>query len=202
MEAFWIAVIILAFVALLFYIHIRIRLCFSLGGDDNSITVSYLFLKFKIRPREAEKEAKTLAEDEADDNKKSMPDSKKLLRLIKAAYKDIKDGISSLLGYIIKHAITIYELNISAEYGFENPMHTGIVTGTANAVVYNIIGMLERNMKLKSSSVSLTPDFENQKLKAGVYCELGTNIWHILALGAIIIKTAVKIIIVKWRIKE
>ena len=207
MTALWITLIIIALFAILFSIHFKVRLCFAIGGD-NTIELKYGFLKFRILPKKAGKEIVKEVEEEAGEEPekpekpKKKQDIKKLLRLIKAVYKDLKDGLFKILGYIIKRAVTIHELNISADYGFDDPMKTGMITGMANAAVYNIIGLLQRHMKLKKWSVSLNPDFNEEKLKAGIYAVLGTNVWHILALGGIFIATAVKILYKAWRLNR
>ena len=204
MTALWITLIIIALVVILFSVHIKAKLCFSIGGD-NTIDLQYGFLKFRISPKKAGKEIVKGAEEEAGEKPekpKKKQDVKKLVRLGKAVYTDLKDGLFKVLGYIIKRAVTIHELNITADYGFDDPMKTGVATGAANAAVYNIIGLLERHMKLKKWSVSLNPDFEEKKMKAGMYCVLGTNVWHILALGGILITFAVKILYKVWRVNR
>ena len=204
MTALWITLIIVALIMILFSVHIKAKLCFAVGGD-NSIKLQYGFLKFSILPKKAGKEIVKEAEEEAGEKPekpKKKRDIKKLFRLIKAVYKDLKNGLFRILGYTIKHAVTIHELNISADYGFDDPMKTGMLTGAANAVVYNIIGMLQRHMKLKKWSVSINPDFNEEKLKAGIYCVVGTNMWHIFALGGIFTGTAVKILYKAWRLRK
>ena len=204
MTALWIALIIIALLMILFSIHIKVRLCFSVDGD-NTIELRYGFLKFRILPKKAGKEIVEEVEEEAGEKPekpKKKQDVKKLLRILKAVYKDLKNGLFKILGYIIKRAVTIHELNISADYGFDDPMKTGMATGAANAAVYNIIGLLNKNMKLKKWSVSLNPDFNEEKMKAGVYAVLGTNVLHILALGGILTSTAVKILYKVWRLRK
>ena len=204
MTALWITLIIIALIMILFSVHIKAKLCFSVGGD-NTIELQYGFLKFSIFPKKAGREIVEEAEEEAGEKPekpKKQKDIKKLLRLLKAIYKDLKNGLFKILGYIIKRAVTIHELNISADYGFDDPMKTGMATGAANAAVYNIIGLLHRHMKLENWSVSINPDFNEEKLKAGVYCVLGTNVWHILALGGIFIGIAVKILYKAWRLRK
>lgn len=201
MTALWIALIIAGFIGILFEIHIKVKLSFG-TGSDNSIYVQYMFIKYKVLPKTIKEEAETLAEEEEGEKPKKKPDRDEVLTLVKAAYKDIKDGVFSLVGYVIKHAVTICELNISADYGFSDPMTTGIVTGLLNGAVYNIIGMLDRNARLQSRSINLIPDFENKKMKVGVYCVLATNIWHLLAIGAIAAKTVIKVLIIAWRNRD
>ena len=204
MTALWITLIIVALIMILFSIHVKAVLCFSIGGD-NTIDLKYGFLKFRISPKKAGEEIVKEAEKEAGEKPekpKKKQDVKKLMRMAKAVFIDIKNGLFRILGYIIKRAVTIHELNISADFGFDDPMKTGMATGVSNAAVYNIIGLLERHMKLKKWSVSINPDFNEEKMKAGVYCVLGTNVWHVLALGGILITIAVKILYKVWRVSR
>lgn len=202
MIALVIILVIIALLAVLFSIHIKAELSFSTAGD-NSIELRYWFLKFKILPVEKKEKDDKRPEETADKpTEKKKPDIKKLFTLIKTIYRDLKDGLVKILGYVIAHAVTIYELNISAEFGLDDPAKTGMAFGAANAAVYNVIALIDKHTKLQNRSVSLIPDFENEGMRGGVYAVIGTNIWHILALGGIFAKTGLKILYKLWKMRR
>ena len=74
--------------------------------------------------------------------------------------------------------------------------------GAANAAVYNVIALIDKHTRLQKRSVSLIPDFENEGMRGGVYAVIGTNIWHILALGGIFAKTGLKILYKLWKMRR
>lgn len=204
MTTLWITISILAFVIVLFSVHIKVKLLFSYceKGTEAEFGIQYLFFKFKIYPK-AKEEAKEEKTSSAEDKrKKKQVDIKKYFKILTVIFEELKNGIFSLLNYIIKHLITVNELNISSRFGTGDPMYTGILTGVVNGTVYNIIGLLSRNTKLKKHNVKLDADFDEKVFTVGVFCMLSTNILHILALGAIIIKTSVKVLFKIWRMKR
>ena len=117
-------------------------------------------------------------------------------------YECLKKDILNLLDYIICHAIKIKELNVSSKFGTGNPMYTGIATGAVNAGVYNIVGWIDRRMKLEKWDVSLDADFNNACLDMDIYCKLRTNCLYVLTIGFKTVKVVLKIQKINRRIKE
>ena len=203
MTAVWILLGITALFIVLFSVRISVDISFSADKGSSSeyaAELRYWFLRFKILPKE---KAAVKAEDKktgGEEKPKKKRSVQSPLRLLKEVYPDLKDGLFKILGYILTKAVTINELNISADFGFDDPSKTGMTTGAAYAAVYNIIGLLDKHMKLRKRTVSIDPDFDEEKMKIGVFASLYTNMWHILAIGGIFIKTAVKILFKSWRL--
>lgn len=195
MIGLYIALIVLALIGLILLLPITAVISFALNSDDNEITVKYLFFKLKLYPYEG----KTEKEERESDEEKSEKNAKDYVGAVRLSWSEIRWGISKLLGYILKNAIIVKELNISARFGLGNPMNTGLACGAVNAFVYNIIGLLDRHARLKKWNVSLEPDFDEACLEAGVYCRLRTRIAHIFPLGAIFLRAFLK---VKKKIKK
>lgn len=189
MTGLYIAMIIIAIIGLVILLPITAVISFSVNSDENEITISYLFLKLKILPA-GEKKDKPKKDKEQEKPKK---DSKGIVSSVWVSRSEIKWGVSKLLYYVIHNAIIVKELNISAQFGFDNPMNTGLASGALNAVVYNIIGLLDRHARLKKWSVDLKPDFDNTCMLAGVYCKLRTRIAHVFPLAVILLRTFIKI---------
>lgn len=193
MTGLYIAMIIIAVIGLIILIPVTAVISFALNGSENEIIIRYLFFKLKLYPAEEKKKKskKTDPEEKEPDGKKK--DIKGYIRTVRVSWDEIMQGVSKLLQYVVKRAITVSELNISAEFGLENPMNTGLAAGAANAAVYNVIGLLDRHAKLKKWSVDLRPDFDEPRMEAGVYCRLRTRIAHIFPLLAILLTTFIKI---------
>lgn len=189
MTGFYIAMIIIAIIGLIILLPITAVISFSVNSDENEITIRYLFLKLKILPAGEKKDKPKPKEDE----EKPKKDNKGIVSTVWVSRSEIKWGVSKLLYYVIHNAIIVKELNISAQFGFDNPMNTGLASGALNAVVYNIVGLLDRHARLKKWSVDLKPDFDNTCMMAGVYCRLQTRIAHVFPLVMILLRTFIKI---------
>ncbi len=200
MAAVCILLAVAALLIVLFSLHIKVNMSFTADGD-NKIELRYGFLKFRILPKKARDEVRTeKTEDKRKEEKKR--DNGRMLKLLKAVHAALKDGLFKIAGYILTKAVTVSELNISADFGLDDPAETGIAAGAAYAAVYNMIGLMDRHMKLKERTVSITPDFDEEKFLAGAYASLYTNIWHIFVIGGMFIKTAVKILYKAWRLRK
>lgn len=186
MTGLYIAMIAAALIGLILVIPIKAVISFAINSDENEMTIRYLFFKLNIYPAKPKQET----EEQGESAKK---DKSGFAGSVWVSRSEIKWGLSKLLCYIIKHAIIIKELNISARFGFDNPMNTGLAAGAANAAVYNVIGLLDRHARLKKWSVELTPYFDEQCLMAGVYCRLHTRAAHVFPLAAVLLRTYMKI---------
>ncbi len=197
MIAVYIILIVIAVIMLLMLLpaDLVIRISYNDSKIRNAINIRYAFLKFKIYPPES-KDKKTKTEEKTD--KSDMP----VIKLIKAVYKELKDDIKRLGTYVVKRALRIKELNISAKFGVGDPMYTGILLGTANAVVYNAVAFLDRHMTLDKWNVSLDADFDDACLDAGVYIKIRTRILYAVRLGIMAVPVLRKLKKINGRIKQ
>lgn len=184
MTGLYIALTVIALLGLLLILPVSAVIAFAAKSGENEITVRYLFFKFKIFPTDEKKDEK----DSGGKEEQQKKDKKGAVNQIWVARSELKQGLEKLLVYIMKHAVIVKELNISARFGFDNPMTTGLATGAANGLVYNVIGLLDRRARLKKWSVSLEPDFDEPCMDAGVYCRLHTRIAHIFPLAVIFLR--------------
>lgn len=205
MTAFYIILAVVAVIMILLLIPADCFFEFSYNKESNGwVIIKYAFLKFNIYPNK--KLEKKVERDEKnvdkDIKKEEETGALGIITFIKEVYKQLKKDILNLFDYILCHAIKIKELNISSKFGTGNPMYTGILTGSINAGIYNIIGWIDREMKLDKWNVALDSDFDKACLEFGVYCRLRTNCLYILAIGLKAIKVILKIQRINRRIKE
>mgnify|MGYP000435510014 CR=1 FL=1 len=199
MTALYIILAVVAVIMLLLLIPAVCILEFSYNNKENngSVIIKYAFLKFKIFPNDkVEEEVENEEETTDKEEKQEKSDILGIITLIKEVYKQLKKDILNLLDYIICHAIKIKELNVSSKFGM------GIATGAVNAGVYNIVGWIDRRMKLEKWDVSLDADFNNACLDMDIYCKLRTNCLYVLTIGFKTVKVVLKIQKINRRIKE
>lgn len=198
MKALCIIAVISAAAALI--LAARLRLIFSAGlsGRDGVYVELYIkiwFFKLRLFPAE-KKAAKEIADAEPEkagtDKKKSAPSFGSLYGAARGLSKDIRE----LLGFMIKHNVVVRDFSLEARIGTDDPMKTGMAVGAADAFVYGLLGIMDKSMGLKRFSVSVEPDWNSEKIKAGFYTEIYTRI--IIILG--IIFKALKILIKARRI--
>ncbi len=197
MMAVYIILIIIAVIMLLMLLpaDLVIHISYNDSKIRNAINIRYAFFKFKIYP--PDKGDKKIEKEDKNVNK-DIP----VMKLIKAIYKELKEDIKRLGVYIIKRAVRIKELNISAKFGVGEPMYTGILSGTVNAVVYNAVAFLDRHMTLDKWNVSLDADFDNACLDAGVYIKIRTRILYAVRLGIMAVPVLRKLKKINGRIKQ
>lgn len=200
MIGLYITFIILALIGLIMLLPITAVISFALNSDENEIVIRYLFFKLKLYPKESVDEEAPREEAEKEPQKdKKKKNALNYVETVRLSWTEMRYGISKLLEYVLKRAIIIKELNISVRFGTGDPMNTGLAYGGANAVVYNVIGLLDNHARLKKWNVELEPDFDNAVIEAGVYCRLRTRIAHIFPLAGILFRTFIKI---KKKIKK
>lgn len=196
MTGLYITLIVLAVIGLVIFIPVTAVISFAVNSDKNEIIIRYLFFKRIIYPAEPKEEKEDEKEPEAEEEKpkqKRKVSVKDYISLVRASWNEIRWGISKLLYYIIKHAVIIKELNISAEFGLEDAMKTGLAAGAVNAFAHNVIGLLDNKARLKRWNADLKPNFDEPCMRAGVYCRLSTRIAHIFPLGMILLRAYIKI---------
>lgn len=197
MIAVYIILIIIAVIMLLMLLPADLVIHISYNGSKirNAINIRYAFFKFKLYPSEDKDKG---AEKTTKNERTDIP----VIKLVKAVYKELKEDIKRLGVYIVKRALRIKELNISAKFGVGDPMYTGIVSGTVNAAVYNAVAFLDRHMTLDKWNVSLDADFDNACLDAGIYIKIRTRILYAVKLGIMAVPVLRKLKKINGRIKQ
>lgn len=208
MAALYIVLIILAAVMLLLIIPADcvIKLSYNDNEKNGVIFIRYAFFKFKLLPAEEKAVKEEKAEEKAKSKKEKKTgdgnDVKSLIKLAKNVYTELKQDIFNIEGHFFRHTIRIKELNISSKFGVGDPMYTGILSGAANAIVYNAVSLIDRRMTLDKWNVSLDADFDNAYFSAGIYAKIRTRILFILKIGFMAAVLLIKINKINRRIKK
>ncbi len=183
--------IILIILALLIIISLLpARLIFLINSDGTVIELKYMFFKLRLYPSSKTKE--NVENGEAEKQKKKKQHSKNQFEILKSLFSDVIKTAKWLLHYIFCHAITIEELNIGATIGAPDPADTGMICGGAYAVIFQILGFMNQNMKLKKYEVDITPDFDNCIVSGGIYAILRTRIAHAFIILFMVLKLVIK----------
>ena len=136
---------------------------------------------YKKKPKE-----KKPAEPAAKEEKKKK--NKLSLKKIKQLFEVIFDTLQ----FLKKH-LTFYDFKIKLNFGTGDAAQTGILTGTAWALFYNIVGLIDRTFTLKKHEVDVKPDFEGEKFELDFKCEAGLRVFWAIAAAFAILKNLNKI---------
>ena len=168
MTAFIIIAVILIFVSILLTAPSLVE--FSFKWDENerkfSLKLKYLFFKKMLFPHSDKEKAKPKKEKkqkkEIEKKKYTLSDVRSYVKKLHHLYSEVKDDVIKLLKYAKTNAVTIKKLDTNIKFDTDNPMNTGILTGSSNGMIYNIYSLLDRQVGIDDMSVSIVPLFENR----------------------------------------
>ncbi len=187
------AVIILAVIAALVLLVFLIPVSASVYVSYNNSDISKeLYLKILgIRLRRTKKDRRKGEESgggEPEPEKENGPSSEELIAFVRENLTDIKELIYAVLGYMFRHLIKIRLLSLRTVIGTDDAMETAMLYGAEAAFVYNVVGVMDRHMRLKEHRVDLKPDFNDPNIFIEFETIISTNIYHLAVLGIIAIR--------------
>ncbi len=184
-----VAAIIIAVLASIFFLPITCTAYLSYTNNtlDQSLDLKYGFIR--IRAPEKKEKASRAADEAAEDTDKEAEDRPDKVRLVisfvRGNITEIKETIYKILGYMFRCAVKIKLLDIKLIFGTEDAMQTGLLFGAAAAFVYNVLGVMDKKMRLKKHKEELKPDFKNPHIFAELEAIITTNLFNIAALAVL-----------------
>ncbi len=181
-------IIIAAILCLILLIPINLRVYLKLQDKSlgKSIILKYGFITIinsnKKKPKE--KPQKETKEEKTEDNKPKK-DNKPLIKKLWRRRAYVKKLIISVVGYITKHLIKIKKLHLDGVVGMSDAAVTGVIYGTTSSLMYNLIGAVDKVIKVEGIDINYKPDFNNEVIFIEFESIIRTNIYHVLALALI-----------------
>ena len=198
MSALIVILVIIAFIALLACIPIRFNVCvlYSHKKFDCTYRIKYGFITIKNSNKQKKpKERKENGTEQKDKIKsKDKISVKDTIRFCKDNSQKIKKLISSVVSYLTRHCIKIEKFGFKGEIGTDDAMHTALIFGSASAVLYNSLGLLDKAITVKNIKVDFKPDFNDTKIFIELESIIKTRIYNIAALGVIAFVRALPLI--------
>ena len=149
------------------------------GNVKNKLVFKYAFIKIVLSPKEKKKNKPSKKEKK----QFSFSQAKETFKYIKRVYSECKHDIALILKYAGKHAVKIRQLDVNVKFDFENPMNTGIATGTINGVVYNALALIDNTVGIDKHDVQIEPLFLNTKYFNGkIYSIVKLKNVHIMII--------------------
>lgn len=165
MKAFLIIIsVIIILIAISLFVKVRARL-FMTGANGKkfnaTLTINILWKKININLLGDDKKEKTPEEKEtASDEKEKTSILEKLDRICKMLEKSRLTYVMSRKA--LKKRLTFENIYFALTFGLGDAARTGIATGSAWGVVYNLFAILCRVSNVKNHKFNITPDFENE----------------------------------------
>ena len=165
-----IILIVLAIIALIFAIALITRVkarLFITGAKGKKFTVNLtmkiLWKKIEINLLGKEKKVKDKKESSKED-KLEKKDKKNILEKLDGMCKTLE---KSRLTYVmsrksLKKRLTFENIYFALTFGLGDAARTGIATGGAWGIAYNLFAIICRVSNVKNHKFNITPDFENE----------------------------------------
>ena len=179
MTAFYIVCGILAFVLLIIFSSVRIKIVYD---NCARVHIGFWFFSFRVLPvkqstktkKSAEKRKKTEADKKENHNKKSVAVSaSEVIDIVKLVLDKLRPVLKS---------VRIRPLVFNAAVSADDAAQTAITTGVVNSIVWPFAGWLSNTVKVRGLSVSVNPAYEND---TGLYFKtcIRIRLNHIISAG-------------------
>ena len=192
MTAIIIILSIIAFIAVLINIPVRVKIYvkYDNSGFVNDYKIKYGFITIKKKKQKSHNETET----DSAPKKKTKNKPSNIIRFIKTNIKDIKRLISDVLKYTSKKLVRIEMLSLKSQIGTDDAMNTALSYGSASAFLYNSLGALEKQVKIKHMDIDFQPDFTQEKIFIEFTSIIRTKIYNVFGLAVLALSRAWPII--------
>ena len=192
MTAIIIILSIIAFIAVLINIPVRVKIYVKYNNSEfvNDYKIKYGFITIKKKKQKSHNETET----DSAPKKKTKNKPSNIIRFIKTNIKDIKRLISDVLKYTSKKLVRIEMLSLKSHIGTDDAMNTALSYGSASAVLYNSLGALEKQVKIKHMDIDFQPDFTQEKIFIEFTSIIRTKIYNVFGLAVLALHRAWPII--------
>ena len=189
-----------AIIALMVLVPVFLTIEYEYKNGGLWIKLQYLFVKIKLypkkeKPKNKRKSLKKDAEQNSGNDKNKVKSKKSSMQVMDVIQKipQIWEQITEVLYILAKKAIYIKELDIRSDFGFNDPMMTGIAVGAFNGLVYNTVSVIYRCTNLLKWNVELKPDFEKEQLHIKMKSIIKIKIVYIIVILVKLVKIFFKI---------
>lgn len=192
MTAIIIILSIIAFIAVLINIPVRVKIYVKYDNSEfvNDYKIKYGFITIKKKKQKSHNETET----DSAPKKKTKNKPSNIIRFIKTNIKNIKRLISDVLKYTSKKLVRIEMLSLKSHIGTDDAMNTALSYGSASAVLYNSLGALEKQVKIKHMDIDFQPDFTQEKIFIEFTSIIRTKIYNVFGLAVLALRRAWPII--------
>lgn len=184
MIALIVIAVVLAIIAMLLFIPVRIKIYAEYKNSKpvHEFKIKYGFITLNNKKRKEKKK-----------QEKQQPQKEKIqvmsvIRFIKSNSELVKRLIQDVVGYTTKKLICFEKFELTAVLGTDDAMDTALIYGGASAFLYNTLGVMERIIRMKNIAVDFKPDFTEPQIFIEFESIIKTKIYNVAGLAFITIK--------------
>ena len=189
---------IIALIAVLMFIPVRatvyVKYENSKSANDYKIKYGFITIMKKKQKDKADTQSEKSKKKKKKDKPKPKPKVSDIIRFLKTNIKDIKRLFKDVLRYSTKRLVRIDKLSIISRLGTDDAMNTALSYGGASAVLFNGIGVLEKQIRIKRTQIDFQPDFTEEKIFLEFECIIRTKIYNIIGLAVLALRRALPIL--------
>lgn len=180
-----IACVLLLVVAGLLWIPIRLDVRYRKDALRSGATAYLRILWLKIPLNKKDKPEK---DEKSKPEKMEFSGFRDKFQYYTKMIQDAKEDIVAILAYAGEHALKIEKLHFRTEFGFEDPMYTGMATGLINGAVYNVLAQLMRWVSVEEHLIDIRPDFDRTRFTVNFWCIVRVKNVHIIVIAMKILR--------------
>lgn len=188
-------IIILIIVAVLLFISlipINITADFGYGSPENKVFLHILRLKLTLYPSAPGKEEKSgkkkkkekKAESSTAKEKPQKSISPQKVEALIKMFLSVRREVFSLIGYVLKKAIKVKELDLHLLLGTGEAMYTGMAVGAVEAFVYNVIGKLTDAKRPDTYNIDIRGNFAEAAFDGDIHITVYTRLVYAYCIVA------------------
>ena len=153
----------------------------DLYQQEEQLTLRYLGIRIPLQKggKKEKKEKKEKSEQE------EKPDDESILarmRKFRSAYQMLREELLGLLRFLSKKAVRIRKFSFSLDFGLEDPALTGILSGIVYGVYYNLLALIDQNLRLDHAETKISPNFQTPCFDLRCVCILRIKPVHIMIM--------------------
>lgn len=184
---FFVLLSVIILLVVLFFIFLFVPFYLEAFYTKDAVTntvklnVRYLGMTFSLIPKKSKKKIKQPQEE--DSQSFSFDTFKQGFDVFHEKFNDIKDDIIDILKFLSRRAVFFKQLKLRIQFGFEDAMATGITKGLLDGMLYNLVGLLYRYVRIEDWSIETVPDFEHPRFDIETQCILKIKNVHIMIIA-------------------
>lgn len=187
--------VIIILIAISLLVKVKARL-FMTGANGKkfsaTLTINILWKKIDINLLgDSKKEEKPEEKEISNEEKEKTNILEKLSRICKMLEKSRLTYVMSRKA--LKKRITFENIYFALTFGLGDAARTGIATGSAWGIVYNLFALLCRVSNVKNHKFNITPDFENECYDLVFEGILALSLANIICICAVVYRNYRKV---------
>ncbi len=189
-----ILLIVIAVILLAVSVPVRAELYFEYSAGGVSAEAGIKVLGIRLRMPRKKTEQKSGGADDTDESEGRSDKVLKAVLFIRENFSELKELIYAVLEYMRKRLVKIKKLSLRTIIGVPDAMETALLYGAEAAFVYNVLGVMDRHMRLVHHETELKPDFKTPRFYVQFTADIRTNVFHLLVMAVLALRRALPII--------